>query len=312
MKKVYIYGGIGAWIAAIALAAAAIALSGDPGGDPGGAPSRGMGEVLTHQITPDETIAVKATNATFQLDSKTPRTCLLGSCVDDRDPGKYTARIDLEVTNLSTERYHDFKGRFELERLDGKRWQTFRPLDFIVGLGGLPKGESMRTQLEYAVDPPLSEYAVVIKADWSDRETRIGLDKFKRIEPELCSGAKACFAGRIAGIMDNGTVGLFDIEGRGEKRISLSLVEPPHGDRDARETYMDVLEGLCPPGSYALFDEDDALAGGGGPLLVGKLYCEGVAANEQVLELGLAGLDAAGCGNSEYAQEPWALAHGCG
>ena len=317
MKKIYVYAGIGAWVAVIGVIAAAVLLANSAEDGGGAADVYGMGDVVTHRTTADAAIAVKVTDARIQLDSRAPQTCFLGTCAESREAGKYVVTVDASVTNLSSEEYYDLKGRFELEDDGGGRRAAssgFDPssaFDFSIGLGGLPKGQTMPVQLQYLVDPPASEYVLVIKADWSEKETRIALDRAVTHRPELCSGGGGCFAGFVAGSA-GGNITILDVEDSAEKRVLLSLVEPPKAGERLHRDYLGVLEAFCPEGAYALFDEDGGLGGGGGEdRLVGKLYCEGEPVNEQVLDLGLAALNLDDCGDSEYATEAWARGHGC-
>lgn len=319
MKKIYVYAGIGAWVAVIGAIAAAVLLasSAEDGGGGAAAGLHGMGDVVTHRTTADAAIAVKVTDASIQLDSRAPQTCFLGTCAESREAGKYVVTVDASVTNLSSEEYYDLKGRFELEDDGGGRRAAssgFDPsaaFDFSIGLGGLPKGQTMPVRLQYLVDPPASEYVLVIKADWSEEETRIALDRAVKHRPELCSGGGGCFAGFVAGNA-GGNITILDVEANVRKGVLLSLVEPPRAGERLHRDYLGVLEAFCPVGSYALFDEDAGLGGGGEDRLAGKLYCEGEPVNEQVLDLGLAALNLDDCGDSEYAAEAWARGHGCG
>ena len=320
MKKAYVYAGIGAWMAAIGLIAAAVLLpdGAEDGGGGAAAPAgHGMGDVVTHRTTADTAIAVKVTGASVQLDSRAPQTCFLGTCTASREAGKYVVTVDAAVTNLSSEEYYDLKGRFELEDAGGDRRpasSSFDPsssFDLSVGFGGLPKGQTMPVQLQYLVDPPASEYTLVIKTDWSEDETRIALDGAVRHRPELCSGGGRCFAGFVAGNA-GGNITILDVEDNVRKEIRLSLVDPPGAGERLHRDYLGVLEAFCPAGAYAVFDEDGGLGGGREDMQVGKLYCEGEPVNEQVLDMGLATLDLDDCAGSEYAAEPWARGRGCG
>lgn len=325
MKRAHLYAGIGGWVAAIALAAAALGMSGGPTEDAGAGAEHAMGDVVVHEVADGRSIAVRVTSATLQLDSRAPTTCLLGACAEDRDAGKYTAVVSAEVTNLSSEQYRDLHGRFELEGGGGERWSASRPIGiggdiglaaaeladpgegWLLDLGGLDKGETAVTRLHYTVDPPVSAYTLVIGADWSDRETAISLDKAEVVPPELCSGAgSACFGGFVESVGAD-VIEVRDAEGGAVRPVALALVAPPDGG-GALRSYLDVLEGFCPPGAYALFDGDGGGTGGEGDPPVGKLYCEGEAVNEQLLGLGLA---SSGCAGNGYAQGDQAASRGC-
>ena len=72
-----------------------------------------------------------------------------------------------------------------------------------------------------------------------------------------------------------------------------------------------ILE-LCPPGTFVSVDEDDGQLEGSYGRMIAVIYCDGKNLNSELLDAGLGSLSTEFCPDSEFAQEPWALKHGCG
>ena len=269
-----------------------------------------MQEVVTHAITEDQNIAVKITDANIILDSKTPQTCILEDCVDDRDPGKYVLTVTAKITNLSLDEYYDSPILFQVEDMQGKRYDSASGL-FGFGMQSLSKGESYSTKMKYDVDPPISQYYLILKQHWSDNETIILLDGMQKLRPELCSGDSDCFGGFVEKIVDGRTIDILDIESMEVKRVILALIDTPEVGGVNYENTKDFTEGFCPIDSYVLFDEDDGQTERSFERQIGKLYCEGESINEKLLEHDLAIIDTRSCKVSEYADEPWIQNYGC-
>lgn len=311
MKKIYLYAGIGAWL--VFLLIIIVGITASDSSDNHVVKERRtfqMNEVVTHPISDDHNIAVKVTDASIVLDSKTPQTCILSNCIDDRKPGKYVLTVMMDITNLGNDEYYDSPYSFEIEDSNGKRYGlASRQLGF--NSIEISKGESYTAKIVYDVDLPMSQYILVLKKHWSDTETAISLDKLQKFRPALCQGNADCFAGFVKKIVDGDTLDILDIESGEVKRVRLSLVDTPEVGETNYENAKDFTAGFCPENSYVLFDEDDGQTDGSYDRQIGKLLCEGEPIDENLLEHGLAVIDPRFCEVSEYAYESWAQNYGC-
>ena len=269
----------------------------------------GMHEVVTHKISDDQHIAVKVTGADIVLDSKTPKTCFLGKCADDRDPGKYILAVMMDVTNLGNDEYYDSPYKFEIEDNEGERYV---PADRHVRLNlqDIARGETYKTEIVYDVNPPISRYTLVLKQDWSDKETLISLDILQKLRPEMCRGEADCFGGFVEEVIDGDTIDILDVESGQIRRIGLLVDAPGDGEVNHRNA-RDFVVGFCPIGSYVLFDEDDRQVRESGEKQIGNLFCEGEPISNRLLEHELAVLGSEFCEVSEYAHELWTRNFGC-
>lgn len=311
MKKIYIYTGVGAWLVFLLIIIVGITAS-NPSDNQDVEKRRTfqMNEVVTHPISDDQNIAVKVTDASIVLDSKTPQTCILNNCIDDRKPGKYVLTIIMDITNLGDDEYYDSPYSFEIEDNNGKRYSlATRYLGF--NSIEISKGESYKAKIVYDVDLPMSQYTMVLKKHWSDIETVISLGNLQKFKPNLCQGNADCFGGFVKKIVDGDTLDILDIKSGDVKRIRLSLVDTPEIGETNFENAKDFTSGFCPIDSYVLFDEDDGQTEGSFDRMIGKLFCEGESIQNSLLEHGLAVIDTRFCGVSEYSEESWAQNYGC-
>ena len=120
-----------------------------------------------------------------------------------------------------------------------------------------------------------------------------------------CTGEARCISGFVTRILDGDTIVV------GDKSIRFALVNTPEwGDFDyARAT--NYIENICPVGSKVLVDEDDGQTQGSFGRIIGKIYCNNLNLNEEILEVGHAVILPEFCSVSEFAQESWATKHGC-
>ena len=145
----------------------------------------------------------------------------------------------------------------------------------------------------------------------NDAEIRISLNELEKIRPSLCEGNADCIAGFVTKVVDGDTLDIRNVENNEEIRIRLALVDTPEKGEENYDNASNFTEGLCPVGSYVLFDEDDGQTEGSFGREIGLVYCEGVLLNEKLLEHDLAIIDSRFCGQSEYAQKSWAI-NACG
>ncbi|MEE8383959.1 MAG: thermonuclease family protein, partial [Nitrosopumilus sp.] len=73
----------------------------------------------------------------------------------------------------------------------------------------------------------------------------------------------------------------------------------------------DFIDTICPVGSDVIVDEDDSQTGGSYGRIIGVVYCNGVNLNSELLDADLGYLENQFCDSSEFAEEPWAIKHGC-
>ena len=123
-------------------------------------------------------------------------------------------------------------------------------------------------------------------------------------EPQ-CTGEARCISGFVTRVIDGDTIVV------GDKSIRFALVNTPEwGDYDySRAT--NYMENLCPVGSKVLVDEDDGQTQGSFGRIIGKIYCNNLILNEEILEVGHAVILTEFCSVSEFAQDDWAKKHGC-
>ena len=79
------------------------------------------------------------------------------------------------------------------------------------------------------------------------------------------------------------------------------------GGTDSR----DFIDTICPVGSEILVDEDDSQTEGSFGRIIGVVYCNGVNLNSELLDAGLGYLADQFCDSSEFAEDSWAVKHGC-
>ena len=121
----------------------------------------------------------------------------------------------------------------------------------------------------------------------------------------LCTGSAQCIDGFVTRVIDGDTMVV------GDKSIRFALVNTPEwGDYDYSRA-RSYVETICPIGSKVLVDEDDGQSEGSFGRIIGKIYCNGMVLNEEILVVGHAIILTEFCPVSEFAQESWAKKHGC-
>jgi len=120
-----------------------------------------------------------------------------------------------------------------------------------------------------------------------------------------CGGNARCISGFITRVIDGDTIVV------GDKSIRFALVNTPEwGDYDYAQA-GNYIETICPVGSKVLIDEDDGQTQGSFGRIVGKIYCNKLNLNEEILEAGHAEILTKFCDVSEFAEESWAQKFGC-
>ena len=120
-----------------------------------------------------------------------------------------------------------------------------------------------------------------------------------------CLGTAQCFIGTVTKIIDGDTI---HVDGQS---IRFALSSAPeikgYGGIDSRN----FIETLCPVGSIAVVDEDDGQILGSYGRLVGKITCNDINLNSELLDANLGYLELRFCDSSEFSSESWAVKHGC-
>ncbi len=122
---------------------------------------------------------------------------------------------------------------------------------------------------------------------------------------EKCSGTARCITGTVTKIVDGDTI---HVDGQSVRFAMASAPElEGFGGIDSR----DFIVTICPVGSDVLVDEDDSQTEGSFGRIIGVVYCNGVNLNSELLDAGLGYLTDQFCDSSEFADDSWAIKHGC-
>ncbi len=120
-----------------------------------------------------------------------------------------------------------------------------------------------------------------------------------------CSGTARCITGFVTKIVDGDTIHVDGVS------VRFALSSAPelkgYGGTDSR----DFIDTICPVGSDVLVDEDDSQTEGSFGRIIGVVYCNGVNLNSELLDAGLGYLADQFCDSSEFAEDSWAVKHGC-
>lgn len=120
-----------------------------------------------------------------------------------------------------------------------------------------------------------------------------------------CTGNARCISGFVTRVIDGDTI---TVDGQS---IRFALVNTPEwGDFDYSQARA-YIETICPVGSKVLVDEDDGQTQGSYGRIIGKIYCNELNLNEEILEVGHALILPEFCSVSEFAGDSWAQKHGC-
>lgn len=154
---------------------------------------------------------------------------------------------------------------------------------------------------ETQIDIEQSSYSKEIKSNEIDSQ----FSRDNTTKTDQCKGSAKCISGSVTRIIDGDTIVVDD------KSIRFSLVNTPEwGDKDYFQA-GDYIETVCPVGSKVVVDEDDGQTQGSFGRIIGKIYCNGIILNEEILESGHAVILTKFCPISEFSNEPWAKKFGC-
>ncbi len=125
------------------------------------------------------------------------------------------------------------------------------------------------------------------------------------IPSEKCSGTARCITGIVTKIVDGDTIHVDGVS------VRFALSSAPElkgfGGIDSR----DFIDTICPVGSKVLVDEDDSQTGKNSGRIIGLITCNEVNLNSELLDAGLGYLADQFCDSSEFANDSWAIKHGC-
>jgi micrococcal nuclease len=127
-----------------------------------------------------------------------------------------------------------------------------------------------------------------------------------QVEPSQdCSGTARCITGFVTKIVDGDTIHVDGVS------VRFALSSAPElkgfGGIDSRN----FIDTICPVGSDVIVDEDDSQTEGSFGRIIGVVYCNGVNLNSELLDAGLGYLADQFCDSSEFANDSWAIKHGC-
>ena len=120
-----------------------------------------------------------------------------------------------------------------------------------------------------------------------------------------CNGNAICLKGKITNVVDGDTIDV------GETRVRLSLTSTPELGEFGGIESKNFVEKKCPINSDVLVDEDDGQIEGSYGRIIGKVLCQGVILNEEILENEYGEIDTIHCFESEFKEESWAKKFGC-
>ncbi len=136
----------------------------------------------------------------------------------------------------------------------------------------------------------------------SDWET---LEEPTNISSQECSGTARCITGTVTSVIDGDTI---KVDGQS---IRFALASAPELNEFQGTEARNFIDEICPVGSTATVDEDDAQTEGSYGRIVGAIYCNGMNLNSELLDADLGYIDFRFCDISEFGNSDWALKHGC-
>jgi len=122
---------------------------------------------------------------------------------------------------------------------------------------------------------------------------------------EDCSGTAGCFRGTVTEIIDGDTIHVDD------QSVRFALASAPNLEGYGGVDSRNFIQTICPVGSEVLVDEDDGHVLDDHARMVGMIACNDMILNEELLDASLGHLESRFCSSSEFANESWAIKHGC-
>ncbi len=122
-----------------------------------------------------------------------------------------------------------------------------------------------------------------------------------------CLGSAGCAEGVVIRVVDASTL-YVRVNGIIYK-VNLALIQIPTKSEQGSIDATSFTRNLC-LGSSVLVDQDDKLLASNGSVIA-VVYCSDTNLNSELLNNGFAIINKDQCGTSEFADQPWAKAHGC-
>jgi micrococcal nuclease len=120
-----------------------------------------------------------------------------------------------------------------------------------------------------------------------------------------CSGTAKCVTGIVTKIIDGDTIHV------NEQSVRFSLISAPNLEGYGGVDSRNFIQTICPVGSEVLIDEDDGHVLEDHARMVGMVTCNDVILNQEILDANQGYLEIRFCSSSEFANEKWAIKHGC-
>jgi len=120
-----------------------------------------------------------------------------------------------------------------------------------------------------------------------------------------CSGTARCTIGTVTKIIDGDTIHV------DEQSVRFALASAPNLEGYGGVDSKNFIQTICPVGSEVLVDEDDGHVLDDHARMIGIVSCNDMILNEELLDSGLGHLELRFCSSSEFANESWAIKHGC-
>ena len=120
-----------------------------------------------------------------------------------------------------------------------------------------------------------------------------------------CSGTAGCIIGTVTKIIDGDTIHVDD------QSVRFALASAPNLEGYGGVDSKNFIQTICPVGSEVLVDEDDGYVLDDHARMIGMIVCNDMILNEELLDASLGHLELRFCSSSEFANESWAIKHGC-
>ncbi len=126
-----------------------------------------------------------------------------------------------------------------------------------------------------------------------------------KLTSEKCSGIARCIEGSVTKIVDGDTI---HVDG---ESVRFALSSAPELKGFGGIDSKNFIDTICPVGSDVIVDEDDSQTEGSYGRIIGVVYCNGLNLNQELLDADFGYLENQFCDSSEFAEESWAIKHGC-
>ncbi len=151
-----------------------------------------------------------------------------------------------------------------------------------------------------------SDMKMDMKMDMTTPETKMDMSNTEiKLSSGKCSGIARCVEGSVTKIVDGDTI---HVDG---ESVRFALSSAPELKGFGGVDSKNFIDTICPVGSEVIVDEDDSQTEGSYGRIIGVVYCNGLNLNQELLDADLGYLENQFCDSSEFAEESWAIKHGC-